>query len=295
MNMRPTKIIGAAETVLRKVLDLVLRYLGPNGDLQILAVVVSLVIFSLIRTTIGHPETFTAPVIATVNVDGVAVLSQSPNEVKIRLKGPEEEINKFDPTGLKVKVDIRSVPDSRQKMIPLKLRYVVGNGKLRVVGIEPSEIEVVYDREIEMDMYLMPPSLIGRPLQGEAGVELETKTVRVKGPESQLQKLKDNGIKIPTDVVDVEGKTQDFSKSVRVKPPDDSGISSFTPSEVEVKVSIVNIPLAEPLYMAPSPSSDKTLLPFSAHNAATRYEESAAEGYKNSSRFSGNAEGHGRE
>ena len=45
---------------------------------------------------------------------------------------------------------------------------------------------------------------------------------------------------IPTDPIDVAGKTQGFTKAVKIRPPVDSGISSVQPEEVEAKVEILN-------------------------------------------------------
>ena len=43
--------------------------------------------------------------------------------------------------------------------------------------------------------------------------------------------------------MNVDGKTQNFSKKVRILPPADSGITSVTPPEVEAEVVIVTPPV----------------------------------------------------
>ncbi len=249
------KFLDLTEIPLQKIQVFLQRYLGPHGDLKVLAFAIALVVFSLIRTTIGHPETFTAPVHTTIDEKGVAILRYSPNEVEIELKGSADDIKSFDRTQLKVEVKIESAPKENEGYVKLLRRHVVGAGKLRVGKITPSGILVEYDREVEMTMRLKEPELLGKPLQGEASVELISNEVKVTGPESQLQKLSEKSILLPTDAIDVSGKTQGFIKRVKVQPPNDSGISQVIPTEVEARVYITIMPPPESIYTnAPTPT-----------------------------------------
>lgn len=249
------KSLDLTEHMLQQAQKGLQRYLGFNGDLKVLASVIALVVFSLIRTTIGNPETYTAPVHATIDAKGVAILRYSPSEVEIELKGSADDIRSFDQTQLKVEVKIDSAPKGKIANVTLMRGNIVGAGKLRVGKITPAEIRVEYDQEFEIKMMVKEPELLGKPLQGEASVRLISNEVKVTGPESQLQKLIAKSVLIPTDSIDVTGKTQSFIKRVKVLPPDDSGISQVKPMELEARVDITIVPPTESIYTnAPTPT-----------------------------------------
>ena len=238
------------------------RHLGPSGDLKVLSIVVAAVIYYFIQNIISFSGTYTVPLLVTVREANVAVRSQSEEEVKVTLKGPEGDVRAFDASNLRVRLKL-SHPEAgtERQMVALRDNDVEGAGKLRVVRIEPDAIMVEFDNEVEQRLPLAPPTLTGRPLQGEASVELMRKHVSVRGPKSKLQKLVDDRIMIPTDPIDVAGKTQGFTKAVKIRPPVDSGISSVQPEEVEAKVEILNIPGPEQSLVDIAPGDETNSLP----------------------------------
>ena len=220
------------------------RLLGPNGDLKVLAFIVAAVLFALVRVTIGFTDTYTVPVKIVVKAPGVALRDQETSEVEVTLKGASEDIQKFDATGLAIEIVIQEVaPDVLGELIPVRRSDVLGVGKLRVRGVVPDGIYVNYDREVTTRLKVAPPNLIGKPLLGEAKVRLGVGDVGVTGPDSKLSLLRDRNFVLPTEPVNVDGKTQNFSKKVRILPPTDSGITSVTPPEVEAEVVIVTPPV----------------------------------------------------
>ena len=182
------------------------RHLGPSGDLKVLSIVVAAVIYYFIQNIISFSGTYAVPLLVTVREANVAVRSQSEEEVKVTLKGPEGDVRAFDASNLRVRLKL-SHPEAgtERQMVALRDNDVEGAGKLRVVRIEPDAIMVEFDNEVEQRLPLAPPTLTGRPLQGEASVELMRKHVSVRGPKSKLQKLVDDRIMIPTDPIDVAG------------------------------------------------------------------------------------------
>lgn len=219
------------------------RHFGANGDLKVLSLLISTAIFFFVQANINYSGVFTAPLQISVRANDIAVLAQSDEEVKVTLKGSEDDIRSLDETHLAVRVQIRNVSqDTERQQIQLVPGDVRGAGKLRVVRVEPDWVTVEFDHEVERRLALALPTLLGEPLQGEASVELKRTFVTVRGPRSKLDKLIRDRILIPTESVDVTRKTQGFAKMVRVQPPLDSGISSVRPEEVEVKVMIENIP-----------------------------------------------------
>lgn len=254
-------------------------HLGQSGDLKVLSLVVALAIFFLIRGAISFTVSREVVLQVSVKKDGVAVLHQSPENVTVSLKGSENEVRQFDPSVLEVSVVIDEVADEvRAQRIELTHRHVKGAGKLRVSGIEPPDVNVTYDREVAMTMLITVPQLKGTPLQGDAVVSLTTTHVKAFGPESKLQVLREKGIMIPTEAVDVEGKTQGFKKWVRVEIPPDSGISKVEPSEVEAVISITTKPPVENLYTEAMVPTATNTAPSAVKQSGTNAETRTATG-----------------
>lgn len=238
------------------------RHLGPGGDLKVLSVVVATAIYFFIQNIINFSETYTARLSVTVREANVAVRNLSTEEVKVTLKGPEGDVRAFNPSQMLVRLKLsHSEAGAEQQTVKLRGSDVEGAGKLRVGRIEPETIIVEFDNEVEQRLPLALPVLTGKPLQGESSVELMRKHVTVRGPKSKLQKLMDDRIMIPTDTIDVTDKTQGFTKTVKVKPPGDSGISTVQPEEVEAKVEILNIPGPEQPIIDIAPGDRSNLLP----------------------------------
>ncbi len=244
-------------------------HLGPSGDLKVLSLLVATVIYYFIQNIISFSGTYAVPLDVTVREANVAVLSVSADEIKVTLKGPEADIRAFDPAALKIRLALSHAEGgSDRQWVDLRADHVEGAGKLRVVRIDPEAVEVEFDSEVERRLPLATPPLTGSPLQGEASVELTRKHVDVRGPKSKLEKLLENRILIPTEPIDVTGKTQGFTKSVKVRPPVDSGISSVRPEEVEAKVEILNIPGPEQSFID-VPRGSATNVPAAESSATT--------------------------
>jgi hypothetical protein len=260
----PKKITKTFNNILSVIQNRCCSVFGPGGDLKVLSFLVAAIMFSLIRTTIGFTDTFPVPVKVAVKAPGVAIRDQEASEVEVTLKGANEDIQKFDPSNLDIEVVINEVdPDVEFDLITLRRNDVKGVGKLRVRSITPDSILVNYDREVTTRLKLALPQLVGQPLLGKASISLKVADVIVTGPDSKLKLLRERNFVLPTESVDVNGKTQNFTKKIRVLPPADSGISSVTPSEVEAEIEIVSIPV-ESIYTNEPPiilSADESGLP----------------------------------
>ena len=231
------------------------RLLGSNGDLKVLSFIVAAVFFALARATIGFTDTYTVPVKIVVKAPGVALRDQEASEVEVTLKGASEDIQKFDARNLSIEIVVQEVaPDVAGELIPVDRNDVKGVGKLSVRGVVPNGIYVNYDREVTTRLKVAQPDLNGKPLLGEAKVRLRVDEVIVTGPDSKLSLLRERNFVLPTEPVDVYGKTQNFSKKVRILPPADSGITSVTPSELEAEIVIVT-PQVESIYTNEPPRS----------------------------------------
>jgi YbbR domain-containing protein len=109
------------------------------------------------------------------------------------------------------------------------------------VRVFPSVVKLTFDREIETTFAVAKPQTIGVPLMGKADLDYEPNAVRVRGPKRRLEELARSGNgQLTTEPVDVDGRVESFSKTVRIVPPADTWLSHIEPSEVMVKVGIVS-------------------------------------------------------
>ena len=97
------------------------RHLGPSGDLKVLSIVVAAVIYYFIQNIISFSGTYAVPLLVTVREANVAVRSQSEEEVKVTLKGPEGDVRAVDASNLRVRLKL-SHPEAgtERQMVALR-------------------------------------------------------------------------------------------------------------------------------------------------------------------------------
>ena len=234
------------------------RFLGPNGDLMVVSMLVSAVLLAAVHTkvvTTRHERTFPVPVFVKSPNDSVAVASFEPVTVQLTLRGSQDEISSVDPARLAVELfpnakkveKWEKAAEIRSQMVKIRSRNVTGTGKLKIVSVEPSRIDVRYDAMVKWSMTgrIATPKLEGVPVQGSASVEMPTNvTVIVHGSESKIEAFRVKKILLPTSPINVEGKTESFDATVTILPPPDSGITKVEPAVVTVHVDVQTIAAA---------------------------------------------------
>lgn len=227
------------------------RFLGPNGDLMVVSLLVSGVLLAAVHTkvvTTRHERTFPVPVFVKNPNDSVAVASFDPVTVQITLRGSQDEIAAVDPARLAVEL----FPNAKKntglgQTVKIRPRNVTGTGKLKLVSVEPSRIDVRYDDMVKWSMTgrIATPKLEGVPVQGSASVEMPTNvTVVVHGSRSKIEVFREKKILLPTSPINVEGKTESFDATVTILPPPDSGITRVEPAAVTVHVDVQTVAAA---------------------------------------------------
>lgn len=219
------------------------RVLGPDGDLKVLAVVGAIVLYLLARSVAtGIDRVFSVPVRVRPASNTIAVVGVSPATVAVTLRGTAEGFTAFDPDVLSVELETDPAEGTLAGVLEVGPKDVTNVfDRLRVVSVSPAEISVDYDFMSKMvtTNFVATPRRIGIPVQGTASVSIPTNfAVTVYGSVKKLGAFSAKGIRLPTDPVDVNGKTESFDTVVAIRPPEDSGITSVEPAEMPVHVEI---------------------------------------------------------
>ncbi|MBQ9726165.1 MAG: hypothetical protein IJV65_01505 [Kiritimatiellae bacterium] len=228
---------------------LFVRAFGPNGDLKVLSVLLAAILFFAIRPfAVGNTKTWDLPVRVASTNPYVTVVDFAPKTTSVTLRGPRNKIDSFDPTQLAMEIE-EPFPDTEGRVFrPLGARTLHGAGALKFLSCQADKVrvELDYTGTWETTNLVAVPALSGRPVEGgTATVRLaDGAVVVVKGSIRKLNAFRDTGLLLPTEPVDVEGKTASFDVPVAIKIPADSGITSVEPqavlAHVDISIAVTN-------------------------------------------------------
>lgn len=249
---KPEQLLDRAASRFARLQAPCVRLFGENGDLKVLSVLLAALLFLLIRPfAADSTKTFSIPVRVVSSNSAVTVADYAPRTVSVTLHGRQNQVNSFDPALLALEIE-EAFPEEevatafeagdgyiRRPIVPRMLR---GNGDLRFLSCQTDavRIQVDYTGKWETENLVAVPALVGRPVEGgTATVRLDDPVaVVVKGSIRRLNDFRDRGLLLPTEPIDVEGKTTSFSQEVAIKIPADSGITSVEPAVVTAWVDI---------------------------------------------------------
>lgn len=248
----PEQLLDRAASRLGRLQAPCVRLFGENGDLKVLSVLLAALLFFLIRPfAADSTKTFSVPVRVASSNKAVTVVDYAPRTVSVTLHGRQNQVNSFDPSQLAMELE-EAFPEEEVETAfangegyirrPIVPRMLQGNGDLRFLSCQSDavRIQVDYTGKWETENLVAVPSLVGRPVEGgTATVRLDDPVaVVVKGSIRRLNDFRDRGLLLPTEPIDVEGKTTSFSQKVAIKIPADSGITSVEPAVVTAWVDI---------------------------------------------------------
>lgn len=206
---------------------------------KVISVLVAMLIFFSVRETVSHTYTVLIPVEAETHGD-TAVESVQPMTVSVTFRGTAADIQRiqFAPEKLAIAIEPTEISEGGQD-IRLSSRNVKGAPNLRVDSIEPSVVNVQMDWQADVEFQVAEPPQKGKPLRGTAHLDYSPKTVRLRGAARSLEKMKEAGLMIATEPVDVDGRVQSFNKTVKILSPGGLRLWEISPAEVQVDVNIV--------------------------------------------------------
>ena len=270
------RLLSLAERIVRPLGRLACRCLGPDGDLKVLAVVAAAIVYGLVVAfeVPSEPKderTFPVPVRVLSQNASSAVLGPDPAFVDVTLRGPEKELAAFAADALSV--ELRALPrkDVLSEKLSVRKKNVRNVPKaFRIRTIEPAKVTVEYDpmSTSQATDVIARPRLLGlEKLRGSARIsdesldEIAGLEVTIYGSMKKLNAFSEKRIRLPTDPIDVEGKTADFETVVAIRPPEDLGIAKVEPDRIKVRVEIElekdpdsdSIRVSDPVPIAPAP------------------------------------------
>lgn len=153
--------------------------------------------------------------------------------VNVRLLGNKKAVRQLSPYEVSVSVDL-SPRQEGSATINLGAEDVLAPDGLEVVSIEPSTIQVQFEREITQRVPVAP-EIVGQPAAGAIVGEAEVfpSQVLVSGPESKLERIGS----LSTPPINIEGRTSTLEETVPVLAPDQL-IQIVQPSRVTVRIPI---------------------------------------------------------
>ena len=204
-----------------------------NWKLKLLAVVLAVLVVYEIREATSFEIPYDLPIKAEVG-EGIAILDQ-PKTIRVLFRGSQEDLRRLSQNEITIVIKPKATDPAGSEKITIKSGDIRGAPGIRVMKIEPRVVTISFDREIEKDLAITKPQIIGTPLIGKVELDYQPRTVKIRGSNLRLR----NKEEIGTEPVDVDGRVESFSKTLRVLPPRDTQVSLIEPAEITVNVNIV--------------------------------------------------------
>ena len=189
-----------------------------KNKLKILAVVLAAGTWYVInRQIISEDAEFRLPVKILVAPDMV-VTKQTPKNVRITVRGPSEQIAKFEQRMYPVEIDLtrQSVPREKEVIISREKIQGIVPSELKVLSHLPRHVVVMIDKKIEVNLPV-EVSIIGRP---RYGFKLFETSVRPQYYKFQAAAAKlENITSIRTETINVSKVTGSFEQKVKLIDP----------------------------------------------------------------------------
>jgi YbbR domain-containing protein len=142
----------------------VVLWVRENGLVALLATVLALLVYMTILELVSNTTTRTVPV-EVEREAGMALMSVRPSTVQVTFRGALNEFQILDRSDLRMVVNgLRNHGDQGIARITLRRKNLRGAGSVRVVSVEPSEIEVTFDHQGEREFTIARAKVEGRPL-----------------------------------------------------------------------------------------------------------------------------------
>ncbi len=205
---------------------------------KVISALVAMLIFFSVRETVSH--TYMVPVAIEPEIQGnMAVEAIEPATVNVTFRGAAVDIQRLQLAVDKPVISIHPTDTAEGGQdIRLSARNIKGAPNLRVDSIDPPVVNVQMDQQDDVEFPVAEPPVKGRPLRGTVHLDYSPKTVRLRGAQRSLEKMRDSSQMITTEPVDVDGRVQSFKKTVKILSPGGLRLWEISPSEVQVDISI---------------------------------------------------------
>ena len=214
-------------------------WLKANGLMALVALVLAVIVYMTILELVSNATTRTIP-IEIEREPGLALMAVRPATAEVTFRGALTEFQQLDRSDLRFAVRVpRGMSEAGVARLSLRPRNLKGVAGLRVMNIQPSEVEITFDHQGEREFPIAPPILDGKPFRGRAEAEYTPRTAVVRGARLQLDRLHNAGVTLQMVPVNVDGRVQGFSRQAPILPPEEAWSPEISPATVQVKVTIV--------------------------------------------------------
>ncbi len=206
-----------------------------NLSIKLLALTLATVTIYSIQRITNQTDEFEVPILIEAE-SGMAVLQQDARYAYVTCRGSLDDLRRLDQSQLRLVVRPRTYGRTGPEQVPIGIRNVHGVPRsISVTKVRPNLLHLTLDREIEKQVSVARPELLGRPALGRAEIEFSPKIVTVRGPQELLTDLKI----METPPIDIEGVTVSFSRELPLVTDDETGVWDVTPSSISARVNIV--------------------------------------------------------
>jgi len=238
-----------------------LELLRRNLGLKLFALLIAFLIWANVTGRGQQIRNLRIPLDVTPPAD-MLVLSFEPQEIGIRVRGFESQMERLVPERLYARIDLGAIdsPGEHRLMVTPQDVYNVPRG-ITVEEVLTDEVVVRLERRLEKAVRVQAETA-GEPAEGYeiSGITVEPLVVTIRGPESLIAPLE----QIRTRPVDVSGRREDVRTTVKVVPPPRARLTDF-PQGDEVRVTVHVVERAErktfEIEVTPPPGARVSLRP----------------------------------
>ncbi|MFW5967794.1 MAG: YbbR-like domain-containing protein [Persicimonas sp.] len=192
------------------------RIFLENLHLKVIAALLTLALYLWVSVDREVERTHQAPVEIEAP-EGMVVTNSPPETVGVTVRGKWTDISRLESSQLDpMRVRIDSTMD-RQGRIPLNPEMVDLPPGLRAVDVEPNSIRYQIEERHQTTVNI-EPTIVGRPANGYTveEVEVDPDTIEISGPRHSLDEINT----VPTESIDVSGRSESFRREVRPRIED---------------------------------------------------------------------------
>lgn len=205
---------------------------------MVLSFLLALAIYYHVDKLINERKTFRAA-FRVVTERGLTGTVEDLSRVDVEIRGTKASLDSLSDGKLAFVLKPKGAAGDRVRM-RLEERMLEGKGRLRVTSIMPPEVNVLITHERRVELPVMPPMIVGKPLHGQAKLQYDTQHAEVFGDGAYLDKMVADGVTLQTETIDVEGRSKSFAATVKIDMPITTAVREIRPSEITVQVNIIH-------------------------------------------------------
>ncbi len=155
------------------------------------------------------------------------------NSVTIKIKGPQDIIQSYTQSHFQAYIDFKGISLGRN-ILPVKIKILKRNNRLRIINITPSDINVTIDKFILKELPVTPTTM-NSPAEGYVIINkiVTPKKIIIGGPAKLINEL----TMVRTKPIDIGGITGSIYKEVEVDLPNEN-MSLYDPKNIQVSIKV---------------------------------------------------------